>query len=575
MKYDFENGAVVLDCQFYEKAIYNVSNEKICATFDGSGAFVSYAEADNAEYKNKAFCSWHINEDFIDMLSEKKVYMLGRKQTVKTVTPAGILKSEMFLDKTHSGIFANFSVENRKDKADVTASLTFNNLAYLKFFSDDKINVVTDNDTVYFPLPVDTDSVTVYITFDKIESFDTNEEFRKAQREYDDELKSIRVPENLNEMEKALFYNTYYTVLENYKIKGDYRCFMAGSLYLLPMRSYYRDSYYTVLPMFNGKSELVKDQVITLARGISKDGNCPSAVMSDYRPWWGNHYDSPSFLAIMLYDYVRFTKDNNFLSFDIDGITIFKKAESAITKLSEFTDDTGLIYKEGPYNRRDWSDEVNRTGYVTYDEILFARALFSLSKMAEMLGENDLANKYFQQFEKVKNAINTYLWDETLGYYANYKNEKLSENNLSIDTVFACLWGIADDNKAKRMLKNMENILETKNNPEIKCKEFGVMNVYPFYKGVETAKFKSSQPFDYHNGSNWPYLSAMYALAKRKYGMEYKYALESWFIHNIENGNFTPIEYYSPLCKDGSLLHTWTGVVAFVLDERLSDNFWD
>jgi hypothetical protein len=67
----------------------------------------------------------------------------------------------------------------------------------------------------------------------------------------------------------------------------------------------------------------------------------------------------------------------------------------------------------------------------------------------------------------------------------------------------------------------------------------------------------------------------MYALAKRKYGMEYKYALESWFEHNVENGNFTPIEYYSPLCKDGSLLHTWTGVVAFVLDEKLSDNFWD
>ena len=57
--------------------------------------------------------------------------------------------------------------------------------------------------------------------------------------------------------------------------------------------------------------------------------------------------------------------------------------------------------------------------------------------------------------------------------------------------------------------------------------------------------------------------------------MEYTYALESWFYYNVEKGNFTPIEYFSSLCKDGSLLKAWSGAAAFVLDEEISLNFFD
>lgn len=66
----------------------------------------------------------------------------------------------------------------------------------------------------------------------------------------------------------------------------------------------------------------------------------------------------------------------------------------------------------------------------------------------------------------------------------------------------------------------------------------------------------------------------MYAYAKRKYGMEYKYLLLDWFVYNLKKGNYTPIEYFSPYCKDGSLLQAWGGDVAFVLDEKLSREFW-
>ena len=122
----------------------------------------------------------------------------------------------------------------------------------------------------------------------------------------------------------------------------------------------------------------------------------------------------------------------------------------------------------------------------------------------------------------------------------------------------------------------MENILECKYNKDMKgIRDFGVMCVYPPYKNLESAFSKSAQPFNYHNGANWPYLTAMYALAKRKYNMIYKHLLTDWYWYNLFNCNYTPVEYFSPTCEDGSLLQAWNGAVAFALDRELSSNFWD
>lgn len=489
MTHTYRDGAIICLCPFHQKVQYNVSNEKISVIFDGSGTMVSYSEADTAEHLNQGFCSWYIGDQFIDMFDEKTVQMLGRKQTVSITTPAGILRSELFLDNSHAGVFAVYQVLERKGNTDITVGCTHNNIKNLSVFSDGDTQVVPDNGSVYFHLPVGTDQIIAYLTFSPIDNFDVANEYTAAQDEYRQELASISVPEGLSEMEKALFSSAYFCALENYKVQGDYRCFMAGHRYLLPMRSYYRDSYYTVLPMFNGRTHMVRDQILTLARGISHDGNCPSAVKADYSSWWGNHYDSPSFFAMMLYDYVHHTGDEHFLSTSVDGVTIYEKAETAIKKLSTFADATDLLYKDGLYNQRDWADEVNRIGYVTYNEILYARAVFCLSKMAAMLGKDTDAARYATQYERIKSAINQELWDEDLGYYINYKSPTRTERNLSLDTVFACIFGIADDEKARRMLKNMETLLESRNNPAVKCRDFGVLSVYPFYAGALGSAF--------------------------------------------------------------------------------------
>ena len=81
---------------------------------------------------------------------------------------------------------------------------------------------------------------------------------------------------------------------------------------------------------------------------------------------------------------------------------------------------------------------MNRYGYVAYDEILYARALYCFSKILKLQKHVD-ETVYYNRFEKVKESINKYLWMDDKGYYLNYTNDDFTEDNLSIDTVIAVI----------------------------------------------------------------------------------------------------------------------------------------
>ena len=394
------------------------------------------------------------------------------------------------------------------------------------------------------------------------ELFNKFDFYKEKAQEYADNLP---VPTSCDtEFLKAYYKNLYNCSLSMYKEVGDFKGFLAGIVYQSPARTYFRDGYWTILSVISNRPDLVKNEILTLAKGIDKDGKCPSAVKYNFKNWWGNHYDSPSFFAIMLYDYVRITGDESILTLPWRGKTILDAAIKVVEKLAEYTDDTGLLYKGGEYNRRDWCDNVFRKGYCTYDEVLFARALQALSVMTRTR-DVVLSESYNARYEKVKKAINKLLWNPKLGYYVNYVNEDAVEDNLSIDTVVAVLFGIADKEKSISMLKKMEAILESKNNLEQKAGDFGTLCVYPFYANNADVVLKSSYPYYYHNGGDWPYLSSAYAYAKLMHGMDYAYPLTRWWEYNLERGNNTPVEFFAPPHKDGSLLQAWSSMGAFVL----------
>lgn len=576
MKNSFLNGAIVAKGPYYEEAIYHVSNNKVSAVFNGKGALTYYAHAGGKnQLNNGSFCI-HINDIANDVCLEKTVTMLGRKQSIIVNVGLGNLIIEQFLDINSGGVFFIYKLETNDNNLVVDFGLFLNKLETMFLYWEGDCKTIKENLVFIAKLTKNNNVAKLFVSFEKEEcdKFAANPYFDKAYNECIEEIKSVKIPKNLSEEEKALFYSSYFCVLENYKEKDEFKGFTAGYRYMIPLRTYYRDGYYTVLPMYNGHTDKVRNQIITLAKGIFPDGSCPSAVNCEFEGYWGDHFDSPSFFAIALFDYVNFTKDFSILDEDIKGVSLLDKAEFVMKKLSEREHENGLLYKDGPLNRRDWCDEVNRYGYVTYDEILYSRAFYCLSKLFEIKGDLEKVDFYYKKHIKSKNAINNELWDENKGYYINFKNEDYVEDNLSVDTVFAAIFGIADDQRAKTMLKSMEKLLECKNNPDVLIKDFGVMSVWPFYKKVEAVYWKSAQPYNYHNGSNWPYLAAMYAYAKRKYNMEYKNALESWFFYNLDKNNYTPIEYFSSACADGSLLQAWSGTAAFILDSEISLDFF-
>ncbi len=347
----------------------------------------------------------------------------------------------------------------------------------------------------------------------------------------------------------------------SYKSFSGFSGFFAGVNYAAPARTYYRDGYYTALAVLPYRPDWVREQILTLARGVARDGSCGSAVDANGEPWWRDHADSPLFFALLLYAYVSATGDDALLNTD----DISQKLTAALDATVAALNENGLLYRD-PASRHDWADNVFREGHVTYIECLAYGAL----RLGGMLLAD--AKRYTEAAERVKTGINAMLWDEKLGYYVNFKTPEETETNLSIDTVFAALFDIAPPERAKRMLLRMEVLLETRNNTRFG--DFGTLCVYPPYSSAERLVEKSAYPLRYHNGAEWPYLSALYAFAKKIHGMEHRYPLTRWYETGLEKGFATPVEYFSPYYPAGGMLQGWSAMAAFAMDHDSPDGFF-
>ena len=585
MTHSYKDGKIIVDAKYHEKVPYEISNELIGVTADGLGGLASYRIANKSEDCIRTFFSLSLALDGVpfDPYCDKRVSMIGRTETVTLSEGERTLSIRLFLAKEVNGVFYEITAAKgeeislvlncRSAKCDDRLGTTFVQGMNFALSCDKAGDWLRENDAFYVS---GKGSIRFLFTFggDTEAHKEAFYLYSKHDRETRAKTEGIRIPASaVTEEERALYTAAYFTSLENHKSVGDFRAFAAGCAYLDPLRTYFRDSYFTMLPCYEDHPAYVREEIITLAKGIAEDGSCPSAVKSDYTAFWGDHYDSPSFFVMAIYDYVTHTGDRSVLEEVIHGKTLLETLGVVLDKLTERADETGLLYKEGSFNKRDWADEVNRNGYVTYVEALYARALRSASRLFR---ESDprRAEGYAALYEKVKDAINTLLFDEELGYYVNYKSSDHTEKNLSVDTVFTVLFGIADENWARSVLRAMERLLETRHNHEQKGGDFGVMCVYPLYGERTATAHKSMRPYDYHNGANWCYLTAMYAYAQYLYGGDWRYPLLSCFDYNVARGHYTLVEYFSPCAETGGPLQGWSGDLAFVYDQIGKENFF-
>lgn len=637
MALEYSNlGEIVVKEKFHKKISFDVANNRITAQFDGRGGISKYAVMNKYSVFSAFYSLYSVDGAPLEYVCEKQVRMLGKKQITAFSEKGADVVITQFLDRENNCIYVEHKVTAAKDLTFKNVTnfgidfssyvqqllanrLTPGNIAkivgglgkknkkgvsevggatYIKgevmgdFYMDIALNSKAEglesergfyNQFSFGAHLKEGESKTFrYVISAGTRGDFTNCDVKKALENFDGALADcdayadgLTCPQPL----EGNFLNAYYksllnASLSNYKELGKFKGFLAGIVYQFPARTYYRDAYWTVLSVLPVKPQLVRNEIITLANGISKKGECPSAVKFNFKNYWGDHYDSPSFFVLMLYDYLVHTKDFSILEEKVKAGKVIDSANLVLKRLMKETDETGLLVKGGDYNRRDWCDNVFRSDYVTYDEALYARALFAMSEIYGICYGNDQKSQEYQsKYQVVVKAINDMLWDEEKGWFVNYKSDKFVEDNLSIDTVVMALFGLTSEERIDRMLKNMERLLESKNNKEQGAGDFGTLSVYPFYKNTENIVQKSSLPYYYHNGGDWPYLSCVYAYAKLMRGMDYLYPLTRWFEYNTERGNYTPIEFFSPLHPDGSMLQAWSSSGAFVLSYPQGDFF--
>ena len=573
----YENGAIRVTCPAWEDAAFDMGSEKCAVVADGKGGLTAYRVNDREENFVLPFLalSFYVKGEILDPTSEKTVKMVGRMQEITYTIAGEKITVTLFLEKETNGAF--FSV--RSDCAftlsiDLRAVKEMPTKLGATYFEGKEFSLSSSS-----PIDWSQEDEAFYIKdvkeLDLLISFAEDPERHKAafaafnekRALTEAEISGIAFPPAVTtEEEKAYYLQSYFAALENFKVAGDFRAFAAGTNYTYPLRTYFRDSYFTVLCMLSTHPELVRDEILTLARGISEEGVCPSAVKSDFTAFWNDHFDSPSLFILELYEYVRRTGDTGVLFEKIGDSDLLGVAKRVTDKLlGAANNETKLLVKDGDHNRRDWADEVNRGGLVTYVEALDVRALRAMSDLLDRSGvpHSSTPNYWALSFD-AQRRLNDYLFERELGYYHNYFRWcEEDEKHLSIDTIFTVLFGIANEDMATTVLDNMESILESGNNPEMK-EDFGAMCVYPPYKAPGVGIHKSARPFDYHNGANWPFLTAMYAYAKAIYGREWRDVLLAPFRYNVKRGVYTAVEYFSPYCKTGSCLQAWSSAAAFV-----------
>jgi alpha-L-rhamnosidase len=119
-------------------------------------------------------------------------------------------------------------------------------------------------------------------------------------------------------------------------------------------------------------------------------------TIMDYSFYW--------FLGI--YDYYQFTGDKKFVQ------DIYPRMQSLMTYINGRKNKNGLLeWMPGDWIFIDWADKLSKDGEISFEQLLFARSLESLSLCAKLAGDQQGAALYGQQAEELKKKLFDLYWN--------------------------------------------------------------------------------------------------------------------------------------------------------------------
>lgn len=170
--------------------------------------------------------------------------------------------------------------------------------------------------------------------------------------------------------------------------------------------------------------------------------------------------DYSFYWVIGIYDYYIYTGDKDFISF------IYPKMKTLMDFCLSRRDEYGLVSGlEGDWVFIDWAD-IDKTGPVCAEQILFAKSLEAMALCSALAGED--GTQYENLAQDVKEKINRYYWNEVLGGFID--SFVSGKNNLTRHAnIFALLFDYVTEQQRETIIKN---VILNDNIPQIKTPYF-------------------------------------------------------------------------------------------------------
>ena len=170
-------------------------------------------------------------------------------------------------------------------------------------------------------------------------------------------------------------------------------------------------------------------------------------------------WDYPAWRIISAYNHYKFFADADFVKRNYDELAV------NMTWLTDKMNERGLIYQfpcfaapfYGSSSPVEYSSSTDRLGEKPSLNALLYKSLLCMSELAQLMNDSR-GNEWLALAQTVKDAINTYLWSEEKGAYLDtyYPDDIFEDGNA-----LAVLFGIADSDRARRVLLTLKNEVHT------------------------------------------------------------------------------------------------------------------
>jgi len=210
--------------------------------------------------------------------------------------------------------------------------------------------------------------------------------------------------------------------------------------------------------------------------------------------------DGNALLVIAILHYADRTGDRDFIVRNWGALT------RAMTWLAEYDTHDDPLLHQGAFS--DWADTISRTGKILYTNVIYWKAVVEMGKAAALLEDPAESAAYARQADDLRNALMDEFWRPDLGYFVT---SSFFDNLSSSGNLLAIAWGLADEEKAHRILDAMRFF-----GMAIPVPTKAVHRAYP--RQFVAIENRLGGIADYHTYFAWLWLGAWHVIALVRVG---------------------------------------------------------